>query len=75
MSRFLLYPAFKNLKEHSDIRPAVHNQPSYNANEGSEFLDDAIRMEDLSSFYTEESISIESHQKSIVTISANIRND
>jgi len=73
MNRFLSYSAFKNLKEQSDIRPSVHHQPSHDANEGSEFLDDAIRMEDLSLFYTEENVFYGKSQKLIVTVSTNIR--
>jgi hypothetical protein len=62
MKPFLIYSAFKDPKEQSDIRPDVHNQPLHDVNEGSEFLDDAIRMEDVSLPFTEESISTESHE-------------
>ena len=57
MNPFLLHPANRNLNEQSVKRPVVHNAPPHNTNEGSEFLDDAIRMEDLPLIYTEESVA------------------
>ena len=62
MNLFFLHPAPKNLKEQSDKHTLVHNEPVQNADEGSEFLDDAIRMEELPLFYAEESAATESPQ-------------
>ena len=45
----------KDLSEEHVLVP-IH-EPPHNTNEGSEFLDDAIRMEDLPIIYTEESIA------------------
>ena len=44
MNLFFLHPDTKNLKVKSEEHPIVHNEPAYYTNEGSEFLDDAIRM-------------------------------
>jgi len=60
MNLFFLHPIPKNLKEPSDKPVRIHSEPPQN--EGSEFLDDAIRMEDLPLFYAEESIAAESPQ-------------
>ena len=62
MNLFFLHPTDKNLNDQSDIHTVVHNEPPHNTNEGSEFLDDAIRMEDLPLMYTEESIAAGSPQ-------------
>jgi hypothetical protein len=60
MNPFLLHPPAKQLKEPSDRHMVVRNEPPHNTNEGSEFLDDAIRIEDLPLVYTEESIAVSS---------------
>jgi hypothetical protein len=57
MNLFFLHPAVKHLQERPNEHPVVHNEPSHNMNEGSEFLNDAIRTEDLPVIYTEESIA------------------
>lgn len=53
MNFFFLHSTVKNLKDQSD-NTLVHNEPPHNTNEGSEFLDDAIRIEDLPLTYAEE---------------------
>lgn len=63
MNLFFLHPTNRNLKEQSGKHTlVVHNEPSHDMDEGSEFLDDAIRMEDMPLFYTEESVVAESPQ-------------
>jgi hypothetical protein len=57
MNLFFLHPGTKNLKEKSAEHPIVHNEPTYYANEGSEFLDDAIRMHDQPLMFTETSVA------------------
>jgi hypothetical protein len=48
----------KNRKDPSEVHALVPiHEPPHNTNEGSEFLDDAIRIEDLPIIYTEESIA------------------
>jgi hypothetical protein len=55
MHFFFLHPIRSNPRdEHALV--AIHESPS-NTSEGSEFLDDAIRMEDLSLVHTEESVA------------------
>ena len=59
MHLFFLDPAAKNLKGRSDEHMLVPiHEPPHNTSEGSEFLDDAIRMEDLAFAHTEESIGV-----------------
>ncbi|HEY5750267.1 MAG TPA: hypothetical protein VIU12_29580 [Chryseolinea sp.] len=62
MNLFFLHPATKDLNELSDKHTLVYHESPQNMDEGSEFLDDAIRMEDLPSGYTEESTAAESSQ-------------
>jgi len=62
MKLLFLHPADSDLKDQSDKHSVVHNEPSHNMNEGSEFLDDAIRIEDLSFTHTEESVAAGSPQ-------------
>ena len=62
MNLLFLHPAGNNRQAQSDKHPVVHNEPSHNMNEGSEFLDDAIRTEDLPLIYTEESVAVSSPQ-------------
>ena len=57
MNLFFLHPDTKNLKDTSEEHPMVHHEPAHYANEGSEFLDDAIRMYDQPLMYTEESVA------------------
>jgi len=57
MNFFFLHPAIKKLTDRSDERPIVHREPSHNANEGGEFLDDAIRIHDQPLIYSEESVA------------------
>ena len=58
MNLFFLHPADKNRKaqpdKHTHVQP---HGPIHDTSEGSEFLDDAIRMEDLPVIYTEESMA------------------
>jgi hypothetical protein len=58
MNLFFLHPASRHLRIQSEEHSVVHTQPLQNTNEGSEFLDDAIRVEeDLPPTYTEESVA------------------
>jgi len=57
MNLFFLHPASRLLRAQSEEHPIVHNEPEHNINEGSEFLDDAIRVEDVPLTYTEESVA------------------
>jgi len=57
MNLFFLRPASKRLRVQSEEHPVVHVEPLHNTSEGSEFLDDAIRDEDLPPTYTEESVA------------------
>jgi len=55
MHFFFLHPIKRNpMEEH--VLVTTHQLPR-NTNEGSEFLDDAIRMEDLSLTHTEECVA------------------
>ena len=56
MNFLFLHPTAKYQQEQSEPHPVVHNESSNNMNEGGEFLDDAIRTEDLPVFYSKESI-------------------
>jgi hypothetical protein len=58
MQLFLLHPDEKDQKDQSEEHPLVPlHEPLHNTNEGSEFLDDVIRMKDQPLVYTEESIA------------------
>ena len=63
MNLFFLHPANNNLKEQSDEHKLVHNESPTYADEGGEYLDDALRMEDLPLSYTEESAAAESPEQ------------
>jgi hypothetical protein len=55
---YFLYPAAHNLHVPSDEHQLVPlHEPAHNTNEGSEFLNDALRMEDQPVVYTEESMA------------------
>lgn len=54
MNSSILYPADEDLKDQSDKHALVINEPPLN--EGSEFLDDNIRMKDLPLMFSEEKI-------------------
>lgn len=61
MHLFFLHPDTKDLKDQLNepmLRPS-HEQ-LYNTSDGDEFLDDAIRIEDLSIIQSEENIAGES---------------
>ena len=61
MHFFFLHPATKDLEDQINepmLRPS-HEQ-LYNTSDGGEFLDDAIRIEDLSIIQSEENIAGES---------------
>ncbi|NML21302.1 hypothetical protein HHL16_10485 [Pseudoflavitalea sp. G-6-1-2] len=45
------------LESSPDQHPVVHTEPAHNTSEGSEFLDDAIRMHEQPLMYTEVSVS------------------
>ena len=62
MNPFFFYHAAKNGKDKPDEHPVVHNESLHNTNEGSEFLDDAIHMEELPLIYTEDGIAVGSSQ-------------
>jgi hypothetical protein len=55
MHFFFLHPIKNNLRDKHELI-AIH-EPPRNTSEGGEFLDDAIRMEDLSLARTEESVA------------------
>lgn len=57
MNFFFLHPAIKKVVDKPAEPLIVHREPSHNANEGSEFLDDAIRTHDQPLVYTEESVA------------------
>jgi hypothetical protein len=58
MHHFFKYLPPKSLRNQPEQHPLVQlHEPAYSTNEGSEFLYDAIRMEDLPIMYTEESIA------------------
>jgi hypothetical protein len=66
MHLFFLHPAAQNWQKQQDDHTIVHPQepPAY-MNEGGEFLDDAIRMEDQPLAYTEEGAAAENAQNSL----------
>jgi hypothetical protein len=57
MNLFFLHPDTKNLKDKLSEHSNVHNGPAHYTNEGSEFLDDAIRMHDQPLMFTEVSVA------------------
>jgi len=56
MNPSFLYSADEDLKDRSDGHTPVDSEPVYSINEGSEFLDDAIRMKDMPLMFSEEKI-------------------
>jgi hypothetical protein len=52
MNFTFLYPNGENLKDQSDIHTQDENEPLYSMSEGSEFLDDAIRMKEMPLIYS-----------------------
>ena len=61
MHLFFLHPGTKDLKDQlNEYKLVPSHEQSYNTSDGGEFLDDAVRMEDLSIINTEESIAGES---------------
>jgi len=55
---YFLHPAAHNLPVPSEEHQLVPlHEPMHNTNEGSEFLDDALRMKDQPMVYTEESMA------------------
>jgi hypothetical protein len=64
MNPFFLHPDTKDLKDqlNEPMLLPFHEQ-QYSTSNGGEFLDDAIRMEDLSIIHTGESITNESLYK------------
>ena len=65
MNLFFLHPTTKDQKEQSDKPAFIHHEPLDHMDEGSEFLDDALRMEDLPLSYTEEGVAAESSQNAL----------
>ena len=67
MNLFFLHPAAKHQPTRQNEHPVVPRvrgiESPHNTSEGSEFLDDAIRTEDLPLVYTEESIAAGSPQQ------------
>ena len=57
MNLFFNHPAKKTASEPGKPTPALFREYEYYTNEGSEFLDDAIRVEDVPLTYTEESVA------------------
>ena len=58
MNPQFLHPPGKDQKDEQGKDTLVQFQePPHNTNEGSEFLDDAIRMKDQPLIYTEESVA------------------
>ena len=56
MNPFFLYPDSENLKSRSEGHTQADSEPVHSINEGSEFLNDAIRMNDLPLMFSEEKI-------------------
>lgn len=58
MNLFFIHHPTKNPKSEADEHTLVPLQNhGHNTNEGSEFLDDALRTEDLPALYVEENIT------------------
>ena len=58
MNLFFLDPNTINQEDKSAEYPIVHNEPAHNTYEGSEFVDDAIRMRDQPLMFTEISVAV-----------------
>jgi len=56
MNPSFLYPVGENLKGQSDTHTLADSESAYSMNEGSEFLDDAIRMKEMPLMFSEEKI-------------------
>ncbi len=56
MNPSFLYPVGEDLKDQSDKYAVAIDEPSPSLTEGSEFLDDALRMKDLPFMFSEEKI-------------------
>jgi hypothetical protein len=58
MSFFFFHIPVENRKEEAQTRPVIADEEQLrNITEGSEFLDDALRMKDQPLVYTEESVA------------------
>lgn len=56
--RFVSHPAINHPSDEPDKHTQVlPHEPPHNTNEGSEYMDDAIRMKDQPYMYTEESVA------------------
>ena len=65
MNLFFLHPASKDPKGHPEKHPHDHSHgPIHDLSEGSEFLDDAIHMEDVQLVKNEESSTPDSNKQS-----------
>jgi len=56
MKPFFLYSADENMNDQSAKNASTINRLPSNMNQGSEFLDDAIRMKELPLIFSEEKI-------------------
>jgi hypothetical protein len=56
MNPSFLYPVGETPKNQSDEQINADSQPAYSTNEGSEFLDDAIRMKEMPLMFSEQKI-------------------
>ena len=56
MNTSFLYPDGENLEDQSDEHTWADSEPEHSISEGSEFLDDAIRMKDMPLIFSEEKI-------------------
>jgi len=58
MNPFFLHPNGENLIDQSDIHMQAESQPIHSISEGSEFLDDALRMKEMPLIFSEEKVDI-----------------
>lgn len=57
--RFIYHPATARPHDEPDKQTQVlPHEPQHNTNEGSEFMDDALRMKDQPYMYTEDSVAV-----------------
>ena len=56
MNPFFSYPGGENLNDRSDTPIQAESQPIHSMSEGSEFLDDIIRMKEMPLIFSEEKI-------------------
>jgi len=56
MNTFFLYPDGENLEDQPEGHARADSEPVHSISEGSEFLDDAIRMKEMPLMFSEEKI-------------------